>query len=153
MSVVDEQPVYSRNIASSGGCGPEIDPRRLQRGVRTSARASLNVAANPWILFTLCLLATIASVEAQAVAAPVILINRNSGQCVTIPNGSSQPGLQMVQLPCRGPLERAMDTASRERRVLSNRLASSMACAWRSPAHPWPTMPRSSSRPAQTAQA
>ena len=98
-------PSTRATLLASGGRGPEIDPRRLLRCVRTSARASLNVAANPWILFTLCLLATIASVEAQAVAAPVILINRNSGQCVTIPNGSSQPGLQMVQLPCRGPLD------------------------------------------------
>src|SRR4030095_7925515 len=105
MSVVDEHAVNSRNIAGYGGRGPAIDPHGLQRYVRTSARASLNVAANPLILFTLCLLATIASVEAQAVPAPFILISRNSGQCVTIPEGSSQPGLQMVQLPCRGPLD------------------------------------------------
>src|SRR4029453_6922594 len=80
--------------------GPEIDPHGLQRCVRTSTRASPKVAANPWILFTLCLLATIASGEAQAAIAPPILINRNSGQCVTIPDGSSQA----IQLPCRGPL-------------------------------------------------
>ena len=103
MSVVDEQPVCSRNIVDSGGCGPEVALRRLLRSVRTSARALLNVAANPSDFFTLCLLATIASVAAQAVAAPVILINRNSGQCVS-DNGSSKLGLQMIQRTCRGLL-------------------------------------------------
>jgi galactose oxidase len=70
--------------------------------VRSGTRASRRVATSLWGFCALCLLATIPSVEA---AAPVILINHNSGQCVTIPNGSSQPGLQMVQLPCRGPLD------------------------------------------------
>ena len=73
MLVVDEQPVNSRNIRGYGGRGPAIDPHGLQRCVRTSTRASPKVATNPSILFTLCLLATIASVEAQAAIAPAIL--------------------------------------------------------------------------------
>ncbi|MGH7930104.1 MAG: RICIN domain-containing protein, partial [Candidatus Binatia bacterium] len=44
--------------------------------------------------------------EAQTIpTGSAILINRTSGQCVRIPNASNQLGLQMVQLPCRGPLE------------------------------------------------
>jgi hypothetical protein len=100
MSVID-----CRNVADNGGGELAAYRHRLQLCVRTGTGALRKGAANLLAFSALCLLATIASVAAQAVAAPVILINRNSGQCVTIPNGSSQPGLQMVQLPCRGPLD------------------------------------------------
>jgi galactose oxidase len=59
-------------------------------------------------LFTLACGLMIMAPLAEAQTLPtnsVILINRNSGQCVTIPDGSDQPGLQMVQMPCRGPLD------------------------------------------------
>jgi len=102
MSVVDEQPVDLRSVAGNGGRRSEIGPHEPQSCVRTSTRASLRVAAKRWFLSALCLLVTISSVEATE---SVILVNRNSGQCVTIPGGSSQPGLQMVQMPCRGPLD------------------------------------------------
>ena len=38
---------------------------------------------------------------AQCLAAPVILVNRQSGQCVATPGSGVAPGAQMVQRPCQ----------------------------------------------------
>jgi galactose oxidase len=44
----------------------------------------------------------VAAAEAQTVPTEsAILVNRFSSQCVNIPNGSGDVGVQMVQLPCR----------------------------------------------------
>ena len=115
MSVVDEKSISSRNFASDRRPDPGVDAHRLQWFSRTRARARL------WAPSILLLLATIPLVGAQATNS-VILINRNSGQCVTIPGGSSQPGLQMVQLPCRGPLDEqwTLQPASGGYRIVSS---------------------------------
>lgn len=70
--------------------------------MRSATRASHRVATSLWGFSALCLLATIPAIEAQALPTdPVILISRFSGQCIDIPNGSADVGVQMIQLPCR----------------------------------------------------
>jgi galactose oxidase len=112
MSIVIEQPIKSRHASSNRESASDTDRHNL--------RASRKVASILSAFTTLCLLATIPSAGAQA--SNSILINRNSGQCVTNPNGSSQIGLQMVQSPCRGPLDEqwTLQAVSGGYRIVSN---------------------------------
>jgi galactose oxidase len=70
---------------------------REERGLCGSRRRATG-------LFALAICGLVAATPV-ADATEVILINRNSGACVNVPNGSSQIGTQIVQSQCRGPLD------------------------------------------------
>jgi ricin-type beta-trefoil lectin protein len=68
-------------------------------------RASRRVAGGLLALAACCIVVMTPSAKAQTVpTGAVILINRNSGQCVN-DTGSDQLGLQMIQRLCRGGLD------------------------------------------------
>jgi galactose oxidase len=102
MSTVSESGVNACNIAGRGAGNAESDRHPVESRRRTGTLTPCKTASILLALSATCYLATIQSTEAQTTN-EVILINRNSGQCVTVPNGSTQSGVQMVQRPCQGP--------------------------------------------------
>ena len=62
-----------------------------------------NRAFWPWLMAGAVVLSIASQVEAQTIpSAPVILVNRESGQCAVVPNDAATPGLKLNQQPCRG---------------------------------------------------
>lgn len=60
-------------------------------------------ALGPWLMAGAVVLSIASQVEAQTIpSAPVILINRESGQCAVVPNDAAAQGLKLNQQPCRG---------------------------------------------------
>jgi galactose oxidase len=90
------------DIASSRARVAERDcyQFRLLRGPKPRSRKAKAISL--WGLYAVLLLAAVPAVEAQTPPTePAILISRFSSQCINIPNGSGNVGVQLVQLPCR----------------------------------------------------